>query len=134
MAWVATPRPICMAGVPLAPALPALELRSVSLKESARSTCAPLNAVVLTLAMLLPMTSISCWKFCNPLMAELRERSMGVGGLSLVASGSRRDAEQAAQIVALTVDQEFRRPFLHLHGGDLAGDLAVAVLNVHGAS
>jgi len=78
MLAVPTPEPICIAGVLLLPEVPLLEMRNVSLNESANSTRPALNPVVLTLAMLLPMTSISCWKFCRPLIPEFRERSIVV--------------------------------------------------------
>src|SRR5688572_17283623 len=120
MAWMETPEPICIAEVPLLPPVPALELRRVWLNESARSTRPPLKAVVLTFATLLPMTSMRTWKFCRPLMAEVRDRSMCFGD-GLVKS-RRGDADQLRQVVLFPVDHEFWRPFLHLHGGDLASD------------
>ena len=49
-----------MAGTPLAPPVPALELRSVWLNESDNPTREPLNPVVLTFAILLPITSRRC--------------------------------------------------------------------------
>ena len=47
--------------------------RSVSLKESAKLTMPALKPSVLMLAMLLPMTSMSCWKLSSPLTADESE-------------------------------------------------------------
>src|ERR1043165_2071106 len=65
-----------MAAVPLPEPEALLEPRKVSLKESANSTRADLNPVVLTLAILLLMTSICSWNCWMPLTPELRERSI----------------------------------------------------------
>src|SRR5581483_4221073 len=78
-----TPVPICMEGWPLVVAELLLEMRSVSLKESANSVRAALYAVVLTLAMLLRMTSISCWKFSSPLTPVESEVSISLLGYVL---------------------------------------------------
>ncbi|MDB6052998.1 MAG: hypothetical protein JWN25_521, partial [Verrucomicrobiales bacterium] len=53
-----TPDPICTDADPELLALLPLDERRVSLKLSANSVLAPLKAVVFTLAMLLPITSI----------------------------------------------------------------------------
>src|ERR1041385_9060811 len=111
MATVVTPEPICSEAAPLVLALPPLETRKVSLNESAKSTRADLKPVVLTLAMLLPMTSISSWKFCKPLMAEVRERSILLWSWGLVRlRRGRRDCRYLAEVVSLAVDHDLGRP------------------------
>src|SRR5262245_306721 len=121
MATVVTPEPICSEAAPLVVALPPLETRRVSLKESAKSTRADLKPVVLTLAMLLPMTSISSWKFWRPLMAEVSARSMLLWSWGLVCLGrGRRDCRYLVQAVGLAVDHDLGHPCLHLHGADEA--------------
>src|SRR3954465_15342723 len=77
MAATRTPRPTCAGLVPAAFAVGAEPLRSTCERVSSKTVVLLLKPTVLTLAMLLPTTSILVWWACRPEMAENSERSMG---------------------------------------------------------
>src|SRR4051812_19692127 len=75
MAATRTPRPICAGFVPPRKLDGALEPWMSWLRVSWNTVFEALKPVVLTLAMLLPTTSIMVWLARRPLMPEYRERS-----------------------------------------------------------
>src|SRR6476619_947392 len=81
-----TPRPTWAGLVPAVPAVGADPLRRTCESVSSKTVVLLLKPTVLTLAMLLPTTSILVWWAWRPEMAENRERSMagllGVGASS----------------------------------------------------
>src|SRR3954463_1963219 len=90
-----TPRPTCAGFVPPRSAAGAPPERMTWDSVSWKTVCEPLKPTVLTLAMLLPVTSIFVWWARRPEMAENMERSMG-GGL-LAGSVRLRRAGRAGQ-------------------------------------
>src|SRR3954466_14167009 len=70
-----TPRPTWAGLVPAMPAVGAEPLRSTWERVSSKTVVLDLKPTVLTLAMLLPTTSILVWCARRPEMAENRERS-----------------------------------------------------------
>src|SRR4051795_9088533 len=73
-----TPRPTWAGLVPAESAVGAEPLRRTCESVSSKTVVLLLNPTVLTLAMLLPTTSILVWCARRPEMAENIERSMGV--------------------------------------------------------
>src|SRR5215204_7536689 len=72
-----TPRPTCAGFVPPRSAAGAPPARMTWDRVSWKTVCDPLKPTVLTLAMLLPVTSILVWCARRPEMAENMERSTG---------------------------------------------------------
>src|SRR5581483_5689030 len=83
MPVMATPVPTWTELEPLVVELPPPGARKVLLKASAKSTTPALNPVVSTLAMLLPITFICCWKSSRPETAEVRELSIIYSGVGI---------------------------------------------------
>src|SRR5689334_12658386 len=83
-----TPRPTCAGLVPPTPGWAPPAFCRTWLRVSWNWVCDDLKPVVLTLAMLLPVTSSMVWWLRRPLMPEKSERSMGVPfGWSCAGSG-----------------------------------------------
>src|SRR5687767_13338022 len=89
MAATLTPRPTCAGLLPPRSAAGAPPARMTWDRVSWKTVWDPLNPTVLTLAMLLPVTSILVWWARRPEMAENMERSMG---RSSSGCGGRRSA------------------------------------------
>src|SRR6266581_4089902 len=106
-----TPRPTCAGLVPPVPVVGPPAPRTSWLSVSWKVVWLALYPVVLTLAMLLPVTSIICWCARRPLMPENRERSMvwvclSFGGCR--SSGGAADFRDRGQRHILVTDLEGR--------------------------
>src|SRR3954451_12447952 len=104
-----TPSPTCAGLVPAVSAVGAEPLRSSWESVSSKTVVLLLKPTVLTLAMLLPTTSIFVWCARRPEMAENIERSMGwnssLGGFACGAGRGRSgDLGDAAQRHGLPAD------------------------------
>src|SRR4051794_38296537 len=84
-----TPSPTCAGLVPAVSAVGAEPLRSSWESVSSKTVVLLLKPTVLTLAMLLPTTSIFVWWALRPEMAENMERSMGEELLGASGCGRR---------------------------------------------
>src|SRR5919205_2131096 len=102
MAATFTPRPTCAGFVPPRFCAAAPPARMTWDSVSWKTVWLPLKPTVLTLAMLLPVTSILVWCARRPEMAENMERSTG----GLLGYGGRRGAGQDVFVAAISV----RRP------------------------
>src|SRR6266540_3062513 len=142
MSMLATdePRPTWAALMPPRPSPGATEPRMVCESMVWNATRLPLKAVVLTLAMLLPITSMKIWWFFRPAMAEFIERSMvsplclrgpvarGVtcglrsGGVFFVGRNcGGEDGDDVAEGDLILADGELGLAVDHGDSGDLSG-------------
>src|SRR3954463_3844094 len=103
-----TPRPTCAGFVPPRSAAGAPPARITCESVSWKTVWDPLKPTVLTLAMLLPVTSILVWCARRPEMAENMERSTGRFSSGVGVAG-RRESGRAGQEGLLTAIS-VRRP------------------------
>src|SRR6186713_2043612 len=93
-----TPRPTCAGFRPPTPWPGAAAARTIWLSVSSKIVELDLKPVVLTLAMLLPTTSIIVWCARRPVMPENRERSTGDTSGSGVGGGQGGPRDEAAGV------------------------------------